>query len=122
MLKRHRLLSQDTIAVIRKPQYKAYDEAKDAAVEELVNWFSDEFKIHRYNGRILADEIVSKVIEAKQKAIHPTAPDVYLDKRYVVEGIVIDSKALAEEMDEQNELEKILADRQNREDAEKHGL
>jgi hypothetical protein len=121
MLKRHRL-NQDNLAIVRKPQYQAYSEVQDLAIQELTNWFSAEFKIHRHNSRILAEEIVPKAIQKKQQAIQPSAPNVYLNKRDVLESVILEAKKLSEEMDSRDELEAILDAHQNREDAEKHGL
>lgn len=122
MLKRQKSLVGDIAAITRKPQYKAYDATKEAAINELVIWFSKEFAIHKHNGRILANEIVPQVIKVKRQAIHPTAPDVFLSSKDTLETVVMAAKALALEMDSKDELERILDEHQDREDNEKHDL
>lgn len=121
-MKRRSLFTPEQKARMRKPQYRIYSDIQDKAMALVAQWFLDEFELHGNQGAILAEEIVPCVIQAARAKIHPTAPDVFLPEKDVLEWVVRDSKVLAEEMDGRDELEKILADWENRNEYEKHGI
>lgn len=122
MLQKRRLLSDENPVRFRKPQYKVLDAVKDEAVKVLAQWFLEEYKLPGCQARTLAEEVIPKVIQAKQKAIAPSAPDVYLAEKSVLEAVLMDAKALALKMDGTGELDEILDNEARHEEYEKYGI
>jgi hypothetical protein len=122
MLQKRRLFSNEKLAEFRKPQYKVLDAVKGKAIKVLTEWFLEEYDLPGCQARTLSEEVIDRAIKKKQKAISPSAPDVYLPERDVLESVLSESKALAMQMDENGELEKILDNEARHEEYGKHGI
>lgn len=105
-----------------KPQYKALEEVRQEAIAQVKNWFVEQTGVQPYQGSILAEEIVSRVVKTKKEAIHPSAPDVFLNPKEVLLSIISSCQKMALALDESEELFGILDARETREENDKHGF
>lgn len=113
---------QERAILMKKPQYKALGEARQKAIAQVKNWFVEQTGVQPYQGSVLAEEIVDRIIKSKKEAIHSSAPDVFLNPKDVLSSIVSSCQKMALALDEKGELFKILDAHETKEENEKHSL
>lgn len=121
MLKRRRLFSDDKLAVMHKPQYKILAEVKGDVEKLFCKWLVEEFDLRGYQASPISEEVMERVISAREKVIAPSAPDVFLAKKDVIDSLLIDAQNLLEEMNKSGEVDKILDAQARREENEEYG-
>jgi hypothetical protein len=87
----------------------------------LSDWFLAEFELPAYSGSILAEHIAPRVINEWVSRVSASAPDVYINDTDIIKARLVDCQIMAEKMDSENLLEKILGEETNREEFVKHG-
>lgn len=122
MLKKRRLFSDERLAVMRKPQYKILTEVKGDVEKLFSEWLAQEFELRGYQITPITEEVISRAINAREEAIAPSAPDVFLTKKDVAESLLMDAKNLLEKMNKDGEIDQILEDKAKREEQEKYGI
>jgi hypothetical protein len=104
-----------------KPQIAARYRLQEKAVDAYAQYLISEYDI-RHGAYTLADAVIERVISEFNASLGPKAPSVTISDADVLAMMAADAVRIGEAMDESGELERILAEAQNREDAEKHGL
>jgi|GEM_PF-6909328 len=114
------LSNPDRRAVYNKPQIRALFTVQDQVTNELCDWLLEEFEMYGNQGMIIARPVVEAAIAARFKATAPGAPSVQVNLKVFADYLLIDSQVLAQQMNERNEWDAILAEQQRDEDYAKH--
>lgn len=92
---------------IRKPQNQISEFLKDKIVAEIQEWFQG-FGLVAYHARLLASELCDRAISERIQATSPTAPDVLLSDADKQQSLVMAAKRMADKLDQEEELDKLL--------------
>ena len=110
------------VGQLSKPQCRAWQRLQPQAQESMIQFLQEQFDlIPAYYG-VLAEAIVSEIVDSKIKSVSPNAPSVLLSDKEWLEGILIDCKKLLVEWDESGKAEEILDEWERNQESLKHGI
>jgi hypothetical protein len=114
------LLNRPVGKALSKPQNQISDAVKNKVVKEFSEWFevASGGAVSSYTSRLLAVDLVEKVISDRIKATSPTAADVYFNDAQKVSQLVAKMQEMAGKLDSEEKLEPLLDDLYNAQENE----